>query len=658
VGNYFETGEPLLAATVESLNGTALVHAPESRVKYSNAAIATVGYVLEVTQGEPFATYLERAVLEPLGMRDSAFEPRPDLVARLARAIMWTADGRVSDAPTFQLGMAPAGSMYSTVTDLCRFMSALFAGGRGVEGRVLEEASLEAMWTPQFAEEGATSGYGIGFAVGELEGRRRVGHGGAIYGFSTSFEALPDEGLGVVVVASKDVTNAVTDRLALAALRLLLAAREGAELPAIPTTEPVDEATVERLAGHYRGGERVIELAVRDGALVVFRDGIPMTVRAVGSSAATMDGAAERAGQGAPSGGDTLVIDDELLYGTPVVPLEDGVRVGGATFTRFTPERPAPPPARWEGLIGEYGWDHNTLYVLERGGRLHALIEWFFEYPLEEVSETEYRFPDHGLYEGESLIFTLGEDGRATEVEAASVVFERRAVGTEAGETFRITPARPVEELRAEALAAEPPEERGEFREADLVDLATIDAGIRFDVRYATTDNFMSSVFYTLPKAFLQRPAAEALGRAQRALAADGYGLLVHDAYRPWYVTKMFWDATPEDLKVFVADPSQGSRHNRGSAVDLTLYDADTGEPVRMVGGYDEFSPRSYPDYPGGTSRQRWLRGLLRARMEAEGFTVYEAEWWHFDHADWRSYAIQNATFEEILAAEAVGAGP
>jgi serine beta-lactamase-like protein LACTB len=82
--------------------------------------------------------------------------------------------------------------------------------------------------------------------------------------------------------------------------------------------------------------------------------------------------------------------------------------------------------------------------------------------------------------------------------------------------------------------------------------------------------------------------------------------------------------------------------------VDLTLYDLGTGEAARMVGGYDEFSPRSYPDYPGGTSRQRWLRELLRTRMEAEGFTVYEAEWWHFDHADWRSYAIQNAAFEEI----------
>ncbi|MGH7464865.1 MAG: M15 family metallopeptidase, partial [Longimicrobiales bacterium] len=172
----------------------------------------------------------------------------------------------------------------------------------------------------------------------------------------------------------------------------------------------------------------------------------------------------------------------------------------------------------------------------------------------------------------------------------------------------------------------------------------------RYDIRYASTNNFMNDVFYTEAKAFLQRPAAEALARAHERLRAQGYGLLIHDAYRPWYVTKMFWDATPAEFKHFVADPSQGSRHNRGAAVDLTLYDLATGEVVQMVGGYDEFSDRSYPDYPGGTALQRWHRELLREAMEAEGFDVYEWEWWHFDYGDWRRYRIGNQTFEQIGA--------
>jgi len=110
----------------------------------------------------------------------------------------------------------------------------------------------------------------------------------------------------------------------------------------------------------------------------------------------------------------------------------------------------------------------------------------------------------------------------------------------------------------------------------------------------------------------------------------------------------MFWDATPEEMREFVADPSSGSRHNRGAAVDLTLYDPESGEPVRTTGGYDEFSVRSYPDYPGGTTRQRWFRELLRREMEEAGFTVYEAEWWHFDFDGWERYPILDLTFEQI----------
>ena len=214
VGNYFETTEPSLARTIASLNKTELVYAPETRTKYSNAAIATVGYVLERTQGEPFAKYLKRAVLDPLGLERSSFEPTPEITKGLAKAYMWTIDGRVFEAPTFELGMSPAGSMYTTVTDMGRFMSVLFAGGRGAKGRMLKASTIEEMWTPQFAPPGQKTGYGIGFGLRELEGRRTVGHGGAIYGFATTLKAMPDDKLGVVVVTTKDSANAVTNRVA------------------------------------------------------------------------------------------------------------------------------------------------------------------------------------------------------------------------------------------------------------------------------------------------------------------------------------------------------------------------------------------------------------------------------------------------------------
>jgi D-alanyl-D-alanine dipeptidase len=222
--------------------------------------------------------------------------------------------------------------------------------------------------------------------------------------------------------------------------------------------------------------------------------------------------------------------------------------------------------------------------------------------------------------------------------------------GADRSGVFRIHPVRPVEELLPIALASRPPMESGAFRAADLVELTALDPTIRLDIRYATTRNFLGTPLYSQARAFLQRPAAEALTRVQRSLAAEGYGLLVHDAYRPWYVTKLFWDAMPVEQHKFVADPAEGSRHNRGCAVDLTLYDLRTNLAVEMPSLYDEASARAYPTYAGGSADQRRLRDLLRRHMEAEGFSVYEFEWWHYDFRDWKSYAIQNVRFEAIGA--------
>jgi zinc D-Ala-D-Ala dipeptidase len=217
-------------------------------------------------------------------------------------------------------------------------------------------------------------------------------------------------------------------------------------------------------------------------------------------------------------------------------------------------------------------------------------------------------------------------------------------------EVFRIQPARPLAELRREALKQRPPRESGDFRRSELVNVAAMDPSIRLDVRYAGKDNFLSEPIYESAAAFLQRPAAEALVRAHNRLKQSGYGLVIHDAYRPWWVTWIFWEATPANLRDYVANPQNGSRHNRGCAADVTLYDLKTGKTVEMTSLYDEMSERSYPDYPGGTARQRELRALLRDAIEAEGFIVYPYEWWHFDYKDWQHYTIGNQTFEQLGA--------
>ena len=329
----------------------------------------------------------------------------------------------------------------------------------------------------------------------------------------------------------------------------------------------------------------------------------------------------------------------------PIVICLLGACTGGDTAGGRPTGPPPDVPPTLRPIIGEYANEADTLSVLEEGGSL-TLLFWRGE-RLELTTLTDTTFETASA----ALVATrTGSDGRIGSLSVDGRTFDRLSLGAEDGGTFRITPIRSPDELLSEALDASPPEEQGDFLESDLVELVTLDPTVALDVRYATTNNFMGEVFYSEPRAFLQRPAAEALVRANRWLGERGYGLLVHDGYRPWYVTKMFWDATPEELRIFVANPANGSRHNRGCAVDLTLYDLETGTPITMTGGYDEMSPRSFPDYPGGTARQRWHRELLRDAMEAQDFTVYEAEWWHFDYKDWRRYHIGNQRFEEFGA--------
>ena len=310
----------------------------------------------------------------------------------------------------------------------------------------------------------------------------------------------------------------------------------------------------------------------------------------------------------------------------------------------------APPPdapSDLKRLIGEYR-SADALTIYEADGQLRAEGLGLHEAPLHRLTATRFSID---APQRTPVQFELDRDGQAVAVTVGTTRLPFKDIGREVVQQIRAGVKSDAGGLRAAALAAKPPTEPTPKRSFDLVDLASIDPTIKFDIRYASSNNFIGFPLYERAAAYLQRPAAEALGRVERSLASKGYGLLIHDAYRPWFVTKMFWDATPESSHVFVADPSQGSRHNRGCAVDLTLYDLKSGNAVEMTGRYDEMSPRSYADYLGGTSRQRWLRELLRSEMEAQGFTVYPEEWWHFDYKDWSDYAIGTATFTQLGAA-------
>src|SRR5205823_14263377 len=174
---------------------------------------------------------------------------------------------------------------------------------------VLKPETLEEMWQPQFAKPGDENGFGIGFRVTKFEGRRLVGHGGAIYGFATELAALPDDKLGVVAVTTKDSSNAVMNHIAHEALKLMLAVRAGKSLPQIPVTRPVDAAVARRLDGRYGEGDKAVDLIEQNGKLhyLPVRGGEQIEVR---------------------QAADSLILDGKLGHGMRIVAENDGLLIG------------------------------------------------------------------------------------------------------------------------------------------------------------------------------------------------------------------------------------------------------------------------------------------------------------------------------------------
>ncbi|MEE9432760.1 MAG: M15 family metallopeptidase [Sphingorhabdus sp.] len=182
-----------------------------------------------------------------------------------------------------------------------------------------------------------------------------------------------------------------------------------------------------------------------------------------------------------------------------------------------------------------------------------------------------------------------------------------------------------------------------------LVELLKLDPSIRLDMRYATTNNFTGRVLYEQPRAFLARIAAEALVRAHRNAKADGFGITIFDAYRPWQITKALWDATPPGpQRNYVANPKRDSRHNRGCAVDITLHRLADGKIVEMPSGFDDFSAKAHRKYEDDSANARRHARLLEGYMEGTGFIGLSNEWWHFDHKDWAKYPVQDVAFSDI----------
>lgn len=220
--------------------------------------------------------------------------------------------------------------------------------------------------------------------------------------------------------------------------------------------------------------------------------------------------------------------------------------------------------------------------------------------------------------------------------------YSRRFFAGENGKPFRFAVSGDWQELKNAANAAVMPANLGAGQQAQLVNLAQAVPGIKLDLRYAGADNCFGNVLNDDARAFLDVEAAAALNTVQLNLAEYGYGLLVWEAYRPWSVSKLAYDALPLENKSMLPAPEVGFSHNTGLSVDVSLYSLATGEPVDMISDFDEPSIRQYASFAGGTELERYRRDLLRTQMQLAGFTASDMEWWHFDYGDIKAFAHLN----------------
>ena len=395
VGSYFDSSEPDLDDTVRSIAACVLVHPPGTKSKYSNIGVAVVGQTVATVSGVAFEEYARELLFQPMRMTHSSFVRTRQVEHQLAKGCMLVANGRGGFreivAPEFELGTIPAGNLYTTAGDLAIFLRVLFAGGKSGNSQVIRPETLAEMWTAQLTSD--TNGFGLGFLVGHASGRKNIGHSGAVYGFTSSIAAIPEDKLGVVVLCNDDLAVAAVERINNAAWRVFRGPRKSS--PAAPQAKVVD------FTGEYESESYWAKI---DGLTANF-SGEKMTLR--------------------PTGELTFEINSRLINNGRLTVANDhnSFTALGQKFERARKRPPIPRP--WKDLLGSYGPEFIPLIVSERNGRLYAMTENMYDYALAPESETVFKMPP-GLYTDERLVFHRNEKGRVLLAVLANMPLPRR----------------------------------------------------------------------------------------------------------------------------------------------------------------------------------------------------------------------------------------
>lgn len=332
--------------------------------------------------------------------------------------------------------------------------------------------------------------------------------------------------------------------------------------------------------------------------------------------------------------------------------------------TNVAASEPVEPAKDILHILGFYYGNGENILIREAEGNLELLYKYAPEdksfakanrYPMTKLHFDSYTINEAGPLGGSetNVHFDRDPEGYGITCRVGGHTYTRSFLGYTKGERakgFFIKPHSTEEwqKLRAAAKAAIEPAKLKQGTVVTLVDAANI-KGVKVNSIYGNVPNFFGHAIYENDKLYVAKEVAVALEKAGDLLAKHGYGLVLYDAYRPWHISKLATLALPDKSKDLLENPDkQGSKHNTGMAVDVSLVDLATGEELEMSSAYDEPSFRQYSSYAGGTSRQRYRRQILRSAMKDAGFKGIEMEWWHFELGKLDGYSHLNIPYSEL----------
>lgn len=186
------------------------------------------------------------------------------------------------------------------------------------------------------------------------------------------------------------------------------------------------------------------------------------------------------------------------------------------------------------------------------------------------------------------------------------------------------------------------------FKKNELIDLKKKIPNLVLDLKYGTANNFTKKKLYeNANTTYMRLEPAFALFELQMELNKMGYGIKVFDAYRPYAATKLMWDLIQDEA--YVANPKNGSGHNRGTTIDLTLMDIKSGRELDMGTPFDNFTDSaSHAFTPKFNATIIANRTLLRTSMEKYGFKILASEWWHYGWVTTFNYDVMDLSFAQL----------